>query len=106
MAYSDEVLDGFNEMVAQFGTSVSFVGNAAAYDALPVFPTAGDDSKNAGVQLTAGGGLEMRRSDFVAAGVNQDSRFTVAGQTLPLQVDAIEDDGVQSVIYFSVREVE
>ena len=102
--YQQAVLDGFNELVAQTGTGITFQPSGATYDALLVFPSAGDQSQDAGLQLTAGGGVQMRRADFAAAAVNDSSRFTVPGQPAPLQVDEIEDDGVQSVVYFSIRE--
>ena len=109
--YQQNVLDGFNDQVADFGTTVTFLDAndeplQPAYDALIVFPTAGDQSQDAGIQLTAGGGVEMRTTDFLAAAVTRDSRFTVAGHPLKLQVEQIENDGVQSVVYFSFREVE
>lgn len=104
---AQELLDGFREMVAEWGVPINFAGNpAGTYQGLLVFPTAGDDTDRVGFQGTALDGVELERAFFTAAGVGQTSRFTVGANPQLLHVTGIEDDGVSPVVYFSAEEVQ
>ncbi len=71
------------------------------------FPSASQDAEDAGFQNTAHVGVTLERTEFVAAGVTLDSRFSIVGEEpLVFQVDSIENDPGQPIVYFSGSEVE
>ena len=105
--YQQCLLDGHREMVAEFGASV-IVSVAAVQTPLPVvmvFPEAGLDALAAAVQARADVNFQVERALAVAAGLQQETLLSVAGQEQPLHVTHIEDDPGCPLLYVSAEEV-
>ena len=102
MGYADELLDGFNEMLADFGTTITLVeGDGTPIPVLAVFPDASEETQDAGEQPTGSFNFQVARS--AAAGIVEKAHFTVPNLPGAYTVGTLEDDGVSPLLYVSAE---
>ena len=99
--YSSELLDGFQEMLADFGTTVMLENTNAPIPVVAVFPDGTEQTEDAGEQVTGSFNFQVLRT--AAVGIAEKVHFTVADRGVSYTVSGIEDDPALPILYVSAE---